>query len=1139
MKNKKFWLCLSVMILLICLLLGGCGKSDDGKSGGETEQITDIRQLDGQAIGVMTGSSFDVLTDEFIENADKQYYDKVPDLALAVEQGKIAGFLMDEPIARTLCLENPAVTYLPDKLVEESYAAAFAKTERGAALRDEYNEFLAQIKADGTLEEIDDIWLGADESKKVVEDWTAFPADNGVIRMAEKTDVAPFCYIKDGNIVGYDVDIMVRFCKARGYALEVTGVELASIFAGLGTGAYDVSATGLTVTEERAESVNFAEPSYTGGVVAVVANRGQSQARFQTLQDFSGATVGLVTGTIGDQLVDAVVSGCEYQYYDDISALLLALQSGTVDAAVADMPVAQLAVARQPDLAIFPETVTPDTYGLGLQKDSPLTDKISAIIERYTEDGTLDALREKWLGADDSKKTIDVGEYDAPNGTLRYVHDSALEPMSYVGGNGQSLGYEVELVSLIAKELGMELEITQGSFNSLIQMLGSGRADIVSGAMSITDERKQSIDFPTTHYVGGLTFVVRGEDMGVGAAAEEDETGFWAGLKNSFYKNFIQENRWQMILSGLAVTFIISIFSALFGTVLGFGLCLLRRSHNKVASGITAAFVRLIQGVPVLVLLMVLFYVVFAGARLDGIVVAIIGFTINFGVYVSEMIRTGIDAVDVGQWEAASAMGFGRVKTFTKIIAPQAARHILPVYKGEFISMVKMTSVVGYIAVQDLTKVTDLIRSRTFEAFFPLILTAVLYFLLAWCLTSLLGLVERKIDPRRRRRKPKGVDRSVAIPDAPEEAKAAQNGGPVITVSHLKKVYPNATPLKDVNAVINQGDVISIIGPSGTGKSTFLRCINRLETPTEGEIQVFGQPVTGVKPAQLGAVRRRMGMVFQSFNLFAHLTVIENIMLGPVELLGCTRQEAYERGMRLLAKVGLAEKGLNYPDELSGGQKQRVAIARTLGMQPEIVLFDEPTSALDPTMVGEVLAVIRSLAEQGLTMLIVTHEMKFAHDVSTRVFYMDEGIVYEEGAPEQVFDRPKTDRCRAFVHRLKTLHLDIDSKGFDFIGAASDIDRFARKQLLGAPQSLKYQQIFEELCVTSILPTLPDEGCGLSFDALCSEDGSECEAVIRWSGAKFDPLTQGDELSATLALSRTKSSAHAYAGGVNTVTIVF
>ena len=235
----------------------------------------------------------------------------------------------------------------------------------------------------------------------------------------------------------------------------------------------------------------------------------------------------------------------------------------------------------------------------------------------------------------------------------------------------------------------------------------------------------------------------------------------------------------------------------------------------------------------------------------------------------------------------------------------------------------------------------------------------------------------------------------------------------------------------------------------------------------------------------------------------------------------------------------MAEKALSYPDELSGGQKQRVAIARTLGMQPEIVLFDEPTSALDPTMVGEVLSVIRTLAEQGLTMLIVTHEMKFAKDVSTRVFYMDGGVIYEEGTPEEVFEHPKTDRCRAFVHRLKTFHLSITSKAFDFIGVAADIDRFARKQLLGAQQSLKYQQIFEELCVTNILPVLTEEDCDLNFDAVCSNDGSECEAIIRWRGESFDPLTQGDKLSVALALNRTKTGTYAFADGINTVTIVF
>ena len=1128
--------------LLLAVFMAASVLSAPALAAGEGAAVTDVRQLDGQPIGVMTGSSFDVHTDNLIRDAEKQYYDRVPDLALALEQGKIAGFLMDEPIARLLCQENPAVTYLPDILVEESYAAAFSKTERGAALRDEYNEFLAEIKADGALEEIDAVWLGADEGKKVVEDWTAFPAENGVIRMAVKSDVAPFSYIKDGQTVGYDIDIMARFCKAYGYGLEVISAELSSIFAGLATGTYDVSAAGITVTAERAESVNFSEPNYTGGIVAVVANAGQNTARFQTLEDFTGATVSALTGTVHDQTMSSVVEGVEFQYYDDNPSRLLALQNGVVDAMVADLPVAQLAVARQPGLAIFPEPLAPDSYGLGLPKDSPLTDQISAIIERYAADGTLDALAEKWMGADESVKQLEMEDYDAPNGVLRYAHVSTSEPMSYVGDDGSSLGYEVELVYLIARELGVELEITQGNFTGVMAMLQSGQADIISGSISITEERRESIDFPTACYTGGVVLVVRAEDLGLGAADQEPEQGFWQGLADSFRKNFLEEARWKMILSGLGVTALIALGAALLGTALGFGLCLLRRSRNRLLSGVTGAFIRLIQGIPVLVLLMVLFYVVFAGARLDGIVVSILGFSINFGVYVAEMIRTGINAVDPGQWEAAAALGFGRVKTFTKIIAPQALRHTLPVYKGEFISMVKMTSVVGYIAVQDLTKVTDLIRSRTFEAFFPLILTAVLYFLLAWILTSLLSVVERRIDPKRRRRAVKGVDLEALPPAEEDPSTPAEQAGdaPVIAISHLKKAYPGVTPLKDVNTDIFRGDVISVIGPSGTGKSTLLRCVNRLEAPTAGEIRVLGQDMVSAKGAQLCAVRRRMGMVFQSFNLFPHLTVLENIMLAPVELLGLDRQAACRRGMALLGRVGLAEKALSYPDQLSGGQKQRVAIARTLAMDPEIVLFDEPTSALDPTMVGEVLSVIRTLAGQGLTMLIVTHEMKFARDVSTRVFYMDQGLIYEEGSPEQIFEHPKTDRCRAFVHRLKTLRLEVSSRSFDFPGAAGQIDQFARKQLLDARQSLKFQQLFEELCVALILPALPAEGgWTVAFDAACREDGSQCEATVSWQGTPFDPLEAGDELSVRLALAKTTGSAYTYEDGVNRVTVTF
>ena len=332
----------------------------------------------------------------------------------------------------------------------------------------------------------------------------------------------------------------------------------------------------------------------------------------------------------------------------------------------------------------------------------------------------------------------------------------------------------------------------------------------------------------------------------------------------------------------------------------------------------------------------------------------------------------------------------------------------------------------------------------------------------------------------------------------------------MISIQHLKKAYPGVTPLKDVNAEINKGEVISVIGPSGTGKSTLLRCINLLETPTDGKIYIDGEEITD-KKCKVHLLRRKMGMVFQHFNLFPNMTVIENIMKGPVELLGKTPQEAYDRGIELLRQVGLTDRALNYPDELSGGQKQRVAIARTLAMEPEIVLFDEPTSALDPTMVGEVQAVIRSLAKQGLTMMIVTHEMKFARDVSTRVFYMDQGIIYEDGTPEQVFGNPQKERTRRFIQHLKVLEETVKSRDFDFIGINTRIEEFGRSHAMEQKTILGAETVFEELCVQTILPRLGDD-VDMRVTLEYSEESGQAEMLVCYNGG-FDPTAEMEELS--------------------------
>ena len=238
-----------------------------------------------------------------------------------------------------------------------------------------------------------------------------------------------------------------------------------------------------------------------------------------------------------------------------------------------------------------------------------------------------------------------------------------------------------------------------------------------------------------------------------------------------------------------------------------------------------------------------------------------------------------------------------------------------------------------------------------------------------------------------------------------------------ITVKNLKKNFGPLEVLKDINLEIEEGEVVCLIGPSGSGKSTFLRCLNRLEDITDGLVMVDGHLMSD-KKIDLNKIRENIGMVFQHFNLFPHLTVLENITIAPVELKKMTKAQAREKAMELLDKVGLAEKAEVYPAQLSGGQKQRVAIARALAMGPEVMLFDEPTSALDPEMVGEVLEVMKQLAAEGMTMVVVTHEMGFAREVADRVVFMDGGYIVEEGTPEEVFGHPKEERTISFLNKV-------------------------------------------------------------------------------------------------------------------------
>ncbi len=527
---------------------------------------------------------------------------------------------------------------------------------------------------------------------------------------------------------------------------------------------------------------------------------------------------------------------------------------------------------------------------------------------------------------------------------------------------------------------------------------------------------------------------------------------FWGYVTSSFL--------WEGALLAVQITALAMVL----GLAFGLGLALMRLSNVAALRGASAFYIWFIRGTPLLLQLIFIFDALpLIGLRFDSFSTAVIGFALNEAAFSAEIIRGGILAVNSNQWVAASAYGLSYTKTLRRIILPQAMRAILPGIGNDVINMLKMTSLASVIFVAELTYRSQQIVGQNFR-FFTVFGAAALIYLAMTSLVAVLqswleakfdferdrtvhstGLAHRLVGWRGRVSKARPTSASQqstvsTVLDAATESPAAsvddwrallnfgQPEGPAgnfVQIRNVQKAYGERTVLDGIDLTIAAGEVVAILGPSGSGKSTLLRTVNHLETIDWGEILVDGSTVgyrmipggKYVPERNLAAARAkaRIAMVFQHFNLFSHLTAVENVMEAPIQVLGMSRNEARDRAETLLRLVGLGRHFDHMPFRLSGGQQQRVAIARALAIEPKLILFDEPTSALDPELVGEVLAVMRSLASAGLTMLVVTHEIQFARDVADRVVFIDDGRVVEQGPASEVLDNPSHDRTKRFL----------------------------------------------------------------------------------------------------------------------------
>lgn len=793
----------------------------------------------------------------------------------------------------------------------------------------------------------------------------------------------------------------------------------------------------------------------------------EKQEEITSMEQLSGKRIGLLTGGLDGKIYAERFPDCEAFYYNNTSDLLAALLGNKVDFFLYDEMAMPALLAENKGIRDLRESVYVQeiaaAFGKGMNsadqlRADALRSEFDTFLAKLSADGKVTALKEEWDAHYEERK-IDRSGLTGENGTVTLAVSGATVPFSFLKGEELS-GFEIELFTMFCREYGYLPEITLTDFNGLVSSVSSGKADLAMNCISITEERSQGANFSKPYLISNLFPVVR-------TAVEKEP--FFRRVSESFRKTFVVEHRWKTILSGVLITLAITLISAAAGTLLGFLLYLFSRGRGKLFLGVVNFFSRIVGGLPMVVLLMLMYYVLFAKASIPGFWVSVIAFTVSVTFSVFGFLRTSVLSIDAGQTEGAYSVGMTDAQTFLYVILPQALTQFLPNYKNLLVSLVQGTAIVGYIAVEDLTKVSDIIRARTYEAFFPLIATALIYLLIGWLLTALIRSAELKFDPHTRSEKK--ILRRFASEKAGSRSPHAsvEDCEDAIRIEGLTKRFPTSTPINDLSLRVRKGDAISIIGPSGTGKSTLLRMLNMLETPTSGKIFVGGKDITAAG-YPLHKMREQVGMVFQSFNLFANMTVIENVCFAPIHVRKCSPAEAYARGMELLSGVGLARNALSYPKSLSGGQKQRVAIARALAMEPDVILFDEPTSALDPTMVGEVQTVIKDLADKGYTMMMVTHDMKFAERVANRVIFLSDGGIYEEGTPEQIFRTPEKEKTRSFILRLKQLSFAIDSVDYDYLSVYTEIDHFALKNDLRSALRTKIKAVIEEFCFGILIP---------------------------------------------------------------------
>lgn len=778
--NKRLISIISLMLQagVLMLLLTGFAKQ-------EKQPITSLDQLaqSGVTIAVGIDSPEEASLARDFPDAKLVIYNDIFPAYTEVANGRIDACVYARR-EMEFALQNgvQGVRLLDENYSTNKIAVGISPISTIPDLQGKLNTFIAELKSDGTLDDMYDRWvIRGDET---MPDIPQAGNPSFTLRVGTTGTVMPYSYYIGTELAGYDIELAKRFAWWLGAGLEFKVFDFGGIIPAAQAGSIDCIMSNLFYTEEKEESIPFSDVLFEVEITAMVRDEGQDSGNEKEQsteavrwQDYNGKRIGVLTGPLMEDAAAEYFPDSEYLLFNSYPDCIAALLAGKIDAYLGDEPGLKSVHAQQQEIDYIHDRITENNYSFAFRINDPesaaLCKELNEFLARCWSDGTMQELDDIWFGVDEDKKVVDMSDLTGKNGTVKVVTTSTDMPFSYIK-DGKNVGYDIDLVVRFCRDRGYALELGDVDFAGRIPAIESGKYDFTTD-MNVTPERQEQVLFSDPTSKGGIVLAVLAEDLaaladGDDAASDEllvrsagedaVENSFIEGIKSSFIKTFIRENRYQMFLKGVATTMLITVLSILFGTAVGFGLFMLCRNGSIIANSVTRFSMWIVQGMPMVVLLMILYYIVFASVAISGIAVAVIGFTLTFGAAVYGMLKMGVNAVDRGQYEAAYALGHTNRHTFFRIILPQAIPHVIPAYQGEIVGLIKATAIVGYIAVQDLTKMGDIVRSRTYEAFFPLIAVTVIYFVLEGLLGFLVSRFSVRIDPKRRKREKilKGVD---------------------------------------------------------------------------------------------------------------------------------------------------------------------------------------------------------------------------------------------------------------------------------------------------------------------------------------------------------------------------------------------